>query len=125
MIKRAPHLLAAMLASGLTGCMTTDATTLPFDLASTSGDAASSASSSTEGDDEAASLRTRHYVRTQLDWIEREAASGEGEHIETLAVLLGEANPGAFASWAQAHHGQLFSDLREPEELIARIDATR
>ena len=125
MNKLPAHLIAALLATGLTGCMTTDATTLPFDLASTTGDAASSASSSTGGDDETASLRTRHYVRTQLDWIEREAASGEGEHIETLGVLLGEEDPRAFASWAQAHHGQLFADLREPEELIARIDATR
>lgn len=122
MIKRAPRLLAALLATGLAGCMTTDATTLPFDLASTTGDAASSSSGD---DDETASLRTRHYVRTQLDWIEREAAGGEGEHIETLAVLLGEEDPGAFASWAQAHHGQLFSNLQEPEELIARIDARR
>jgi hypothetical protein len=125
MIKRTAAALLPLLALGFAGCMTTDATTLPFDLASTTGDAGSSASSSTDGEDESASLRTRHYVRTQLDWIEREAAGGEGEHIEALAVLLGETDPAAFASWAQRHHGQLFSDLREPEELIARIDAAR
>lgn len=118
-------LFAAAASVPLTGCgITSEATTLPFDLASTTGDAATSASSS-GGDDDQASLRTQHYVKTQIDWIERDAASGEGEHIKTLAVLLGESDTDGFARWAQQHHARLFADLDAPEQLIARIDALR
>lgn len=124
MKKLVAPLLISAAAGGLSGCLTTDATTLPFDLASTTGDAASSSGSSSGGDEQA-NLRTRHYVRTQIDWIERDAAGGEGEHIEALAVLLGEDDPKAFAGWAQANHGALFTDLGQPEELIVRIDAQR
>ncbi|MCK5771098.1 DUF3015 family protein [Algiphilus sp.] len=118
--------LAAALAATLSACGITSekATTAPTDLASTTGDAATSASSG-GSEDERAALRARHYVRSELDWLEREAATGEGEHIEALAVLLGETEPAAFAQWAQAHHGTLFTDLRTPEELLTRIDATR
>lgn len=116
---------AALLASllGLTACTTTDAVSLPFDLASTTGDAASSASSSSGGDDDGtqARLDQERYVNAQIDWIARDAARGEGENLAALAALLGETDEAAFSLWAHNNYALLFSELQHPSELLSRI----
>ncbi len=121
-------LIALCAASlGLAGCATTDATTLPFDLASTTGDAASSSSNSSSGDggSDSASLEQQHYVASQLDWIARDAARGEGESLQALAQLLGESDPAAFGQWTKDNYDLLFAELSEPQELLSRIQALR
>lgn len=121
-------LLALCAASlGLTGCATTDATTLPFDLASTTGDAASSSSKTSSGDDssDSARLEQERYVASQMDWIQRDAARGEGESLQALAELLGEEDTAAFSRWTQSNYQLLFADLGEPQELLSRIHALR
>lgn len=117
--------LLAMAASGFAfqGCTTTDAVSLPFDLASTTGDAASSSSSG--GSEETARLERERYVASQLEWIQRDAARGQGESLQALAVLLDEPDHQAFAQWTQANYLALFSELESPVELLQRIEQQR
>lgn len=109
----------------LPACTTTDAVSLPFDLASTTGDSATSTSSTTEGDDSQASLEQERFVKTQISWIERDAARGEGESLAALAELLGETDSREFAQWTQHNYVALFTDLQEPQELLQRIKTLR
>ena len=122
MMVRGLALPALVLA--LSGCGTlTDITQVPIDLLSTTGDAASSASSGDGG--EQASRAARHYVRSEIDWIRRDAAAGEGDSLRALAHLLSEPDASEFSRWAQAHHSVLFSDLEHAEDLLERIQASR
>lgn len=118
----------ALALLGLAGCSTTDAVSLPFDLASTTGDSATSTSSSSEGDDSkntTAQLDQQRYVRTQISWIQRDAARGEGESLAALAQLLGEPDQAEFARWSQQNYDLLFAKLEQPEDLLQRIKTLR
>ncbi len=124
------QLALAALASctlALTACSTTDAVSLPFDLASTTGDGATSTSSTSEGDGGStqARLEQERYVATQIDWIRRDAARGEGESLAALAELLNEPDSAEFGRWTQQNYALLFANLEQPVELITRIRTLR
>ena len=90
------------------GTLSTETTTLPFDIASTSGDVASTSSGTTGGDTSSAAAIT--FLERDMAWIKRDAASGQGEHVEALAALMGEPDPKAFAAWLQQHYAEVFTD---------------
>ncbi len=118
-----PQVLLALMAPlfAVSACSTTtEAVSLPFDFASTTGDAASSTSS---GDDSSsyAQINQQRFVASQLDWIARDAARGEGESLAALAQLLNEPDPQAFAQWTQQNYALLFEDLHSPQQLLSRI----
>lgn len=111
-------LLAGSFLLQACGTVSTETTTLPFDVASTSGDVASTASGSTGGNESSAA--TLAYLNSDLDWVKRDAAQGQGEHIDALASLLGETDKAAFANWAQANYAQIFS-TDSADDIYARI----
>ncbi len=124
------QLALAALAScslALVACSTTDAVSLPFDLASTTGDGATSTSSSSEGDggNTQAHLEQQRYVATQIDWIRRDAARGEGESLAALAELLNEQDSAEFSQWTQQNYALLFTNLDQPTDLLTRIRTLR
>lgn len=114
---------AALIASGSlfsTGCITSDATSLPFDVASTVGDVASSASSSGGSDNSASLQEAQAFVQSQYRWIRQDAARGTGENLAALATLLGHEQS-EFSQWANEHYVTLFDDANA-KQLLARIE---
>jgi len=97
----------------LTGCTTTDilqsaTNTVTGILSSTSPDSKKSA-----------------FVNDRFKAIRAEAARGQGENVETLAAMLGEPDRKEFARWMQTNYTPLFTDLKTPDELLARIESRR
>lgn len=127
LVSKLAYLLLAFTALSLTACSMTSekATTLPFDLASTTADGATSVSSSGGDDTQAALDDQRRFVRQEIDWIRRDAAVGAGERLAALGILLGEADVAAFSAWAHAEYDSLFVGLSAPEELLTRIATLR
>lgn len=78
---------------------------------------------SKSGDSEQA--RATAFVKSQLVFLRRDAAAGEGENLDTLASLLGEPDKQAFGRWMQAHYQNLFSVQRTPGELVSYITRQR
>ncbi len=105
--------------------VTSEATEVPFDLASTSGEASTSSSSSGDDEADAKTAARERFVASQIDWLRRDAARGQGESLDALAVLLGEPDSLAFGQWTQTHYAQLFTNLEQPSELLARISDYR
>ena len=121
--------LAALFSSlfALSACSTTDAVSLPFDLASTTGDGATSSSNSSSGDSdsERAQLEQERFVASQIEWIRSDAARGEGESLAALAQLLNEPDQQAFGQWTQENYQALFANLDQPTDLLNRIQTLR
>jgi len=69
--------------------------------------------------------RAEAFVASQMPYLRREAAAGGGENLRALAELIGARDPEAFGQWAQAHYETLFTDLREPGQLLVRIGKLR
>ena len=65
------------------------------------------------------------FVHERFDALRVEAARGDGENLDSLAVLLGETDRAAFSRWMKANYVLLFSDIQKPEELLARIERYR
>lgn len=61
------------------------------------------------------------FVQTRFAAIRSEAARGAGEDLDSLAKLLGETDRADFARFMKVHYAELFSGLKEPRELVARI----
>lgn len=80
----------------------------------------SKVTSSTTPDGDSAS-----FVETRFASIRAEAARGEGEHLDSLAKLLGEADRTAFARFMKERYSDLFTGLQQPRELLTRIDHYR
>lgn len=106
------------------GTISTETTEIPFDIASTSGDIASTASGSTGGDD-SSSLAARAYLESDLAWIKRDAANGQGEHLQALAILVGAADDPNFGSWMKQHYAQIFSGNSTADDVYAKIMSLR
>src|SRR5882672_4262304 len=92
----------------LTGCTTMDilqsaTNTVTGFLSSTSPDSKKSA-----------------FVNDRFKAIRAEAARGQGENVEALAAMLGEPDRKEFARWMQTNYTPLFTDLKTPDELLAR-----
>lgn len=65
------------------------------------------------------------FVETRFASIRAEASRGEGEHLDSLAKLLGETDRAGFARFMKEHYAQLFTGLERPRDLLARIDLHR
>ncbi|GAB3679410.1 DUF3015 family protein [Salinisphaera aquimarina] len=70
--------------------------------------------------------QAQDFADTQQVALRREAATGEGENIDSLAALLGEENPQAFGQWMQSHYAELYSNEASAKTNLAdRIVAMR
>ena len=76
--------------------------------------------SSTTGDEKTAS-----FVESRFTAISTEAARGEGEHLDSLARLLGETDRADFARFMKERYADLFTGLEQPRELLTRIEQYR
>lgn len=65
------------------------------------------------------------FIETRFASIRSEAARGEGEHLDSLAKLLGETDRADFARFMKERYGDLFTGLQQPRELLGRIDRYR
>ena len=64
------------------------------------------------------------FVRSTYDELSEEAAQGGGQHLETLAGLMGcNSATGEFAKMTQSQFGNLFADAPESPVLINRLKA--
>lgn len=67
-------------------------------------------------------ISLNRFVDVRIASIKKEAAAGEGENIEALARLMGKQDKAAFSVWMQVHYDELFNNLKQPTELISRIE---
>lgn len=65
------------------------------------------------------------FVRSQRTLLARQAATGGGEDIDALALLLNKSDSNALGHWMQRHYADLFgnSPSLSSRKLVARIDA--
>ena len=68
--------------------------------------------------------QTVAFVDSQRDPLRREAALGQGEHIDALADLL-DTRRAELGRWMQANHGELFVAEHDAESIVARLQARR
>ena len=71
--------------------------------------------------------QAREFSDSQSVALKREAATGEGENIDSLAALLGEQDSDAFGQWMQANYADLYGadTSSAPSNLADRIVAMR
>ena len=62
------------------------------------------------------------FVDLRFANIQKDAAQGDGENLDTLAKLMGKSDRKAFSTWVHNNYENLFSDLAEPSQLISRIE---
>lgn len=62
------------------------------------------------------------FVDNRMALIKKEAAVGEGENIQTLAVLMKKTQPELFSQWMKANYAVLFENLDSANDLITRIN---
>lgn len=117
------RILAASLLILATACTTSEITEIPFDVASTTGDAASSASGTTGGDNAQARLKARQFVASEWQWLRRDAARGDGEHIRSLAKLMHQQDSEALGAWLQNNYALIFEDITNPADSFDRIES--
>jgi len=67
-------------------------------------------------------ITLNHFVDVRIASIQKEAAAGEGENLMALAHLMGQQDKAAFSGWMQTHYSELFTDLKQPSELVMRIE---
>lgn len=61
------------------------------------------------------------YVRSQMDMLRREAAVGEGEHLEALAYMMQADSEARFARLVQDHYGTLFNRSDNAEQMLSNL----
>lgn len=64
------------------------------------------------------------FVNKRYLAIRSEAARGEGENLEALAQLMGHPDSQLFSQTLKANFEQIFSQVTDPQEIIARIEAS-
>ena len=70
-------------------------------------------------------ITLNNFIDKRFEAIRMDAARGGGENIEALAELMGQKDSAEFASFMQQNYDQLFSDVNQSSELIARIEQFR
>lgn len=65
------------------------------------------------------------FVDSQRDPLEREAAVGGGEHIDTLAQLLNAPGQAPLGPWLQTHYESIFAGGRDAAGVVDAIRARR
>jgi hypothetical protein len=63
------------------------------------------------------------FVNKRYLAIRSEAARGEGENLVALAQLLGHTDSRVFSQNLKEHFEQIFSQVTDPQDIIARIEA--
>lgn len=65
------------------------------------------------------------FVRSQRSMLARQAATGGGEDIDALALLLDKSDNKALGRWMQMHYANLFGTTPSlsAQKIVARIDA--
>src|SRR5699024_8304948 len=106
----------------LAGCSAITTTTNGVKNGFMSTSQTSRSSSDSDGGTASTNQQAVAFVRSQLHAIREAAARGAGENAETLAYLLHKKHPATFAQWMQGHYQQLFTDLNQPQQLLARIE---
>jgi|TARA_Y100001968_G_scaffold320319_1_gene353097 hypothetical protein len=66
--------------------------------------------------------QTVAFVDSQRDPLRREAATGQGENIDSLARLL-DTRSTELGRWMQANYDNLFTDAHDAEAIVARLHA--
>lgn len=69
--------------------------------------------------------KTASFVDNRFASIRSEAARGEGEHLDSLAKMLGETDRAEFARFMKERYADLFTGLEQPRQLLVRIDRYR
>ena len=64
------------------------------------------------------------FVNKRYLAIRSEAARGEGENLEALAQLMGHTDSQLFSQALKENFEQIFSQVTDPQEIIARIEAS-
>jgi len=67
-------------------------------------------------------ISLNRFVDVRLASIQKEAAQGEGENLNALAELMGKNDKQAFSSWMNTNYDELFTNLKQPSQLISRIE---
>lgn len=67
-------------------------------------------------------ITLNNFIDRRLEAIRKDAASGGGENIDALAELMGKEDTAQFAAFMQQNYDQLFSNVKQSSELIARIE---
>ncbi|GAB3672611.1 DUF3015 family protein [Salinisphaera aquimarina] len=65
------------------------------------------------------------FVGSQRDQLQREAAQGGGEHVDTLAQLLDTSDSTPLGPWLQTHYQQVFGADRDATAVVDDISARR
>ncbi|MES1929843.1 hypothetical protein SADO_11314 [Salinisphaera dokdonensis CL-ES53] len=66
------------------------------------------------------------FADSQSVALRREAATGGGENLDSLAALLNEENPDAFGRWMQSNYSELYGpETTEDSNVVDRIVAMR
>lgn len=81
-----------------------------------------SSSTSSTTDAVTPDITLNNFIDKRFDAIRKDAATGGGENIEALAQLMGKTDPQALANFMQSNYEQLFSNVKQPAELIARME---
>jgi hypothetical protein len=115
--------LAASIPLVLSACSAFSTTT--DGIAAGFGSTTDATGSTTPDSKSARGEQSEAFVRHRFEAIRFEAARGEGENIDALAVLLGEHDRAAFGQWMKRNYATLFADLRQPVDLLARIEQGR
>tara|TARA_B100002049_G_scaffold82827_1_gene61146 strand:- start:1173 stop:1604 length:432 start_codon:yes stop_codon:yes gene_type:complete len=70
--------------------------------------------------------KAHDFADTQSVALRREAATGGGENVESLAKLLHAENPDNFGRWMQANYAELYApDVDADSNVVDRIVAMR
>ncbi len=67
-------------------------------------------------------VTVNEFVSKRYIAIRHEAAKGEGEHINALAQLMGNKDSSVFGSQLQTNFKQIFTNVDQPTDIIARIE---
>jgi hypothetical protein len=133
MKKTGPTVPMLILFAGLMLILTSCATTInstegTTDTLGNTTEATSDFTSSTSpgGDDTSQVEKTRAFAKENLDRLREDMARGSGEHLASLAHLLGIRNEyrNDFFALAKEKYPELFpGDSTKPDDLLAGLDA--
>ncbi len=101
-------ILLATLAASISACAITEVTS----------------STSSTLDAVTPDVTANDFVNKRYLAIRSEAARGEGENLEALAQLLGHTDSRIFSQNLKANFEQIFSQVTDPQQIIARIEAS-
>jgi len=81
-----------------------------------------SSSTSSTVDTVTPDVTLNEFVNKRYVAIRHDAANGGGENLDALAQLLGEKDKQVFAKKMQSNFDNVFKDVAEPADIIARIE---